>query len=366
METDEVVVIGAGTAGLIAAKSIAAHGIKVTVYDRKEKLGYPVKASGVISIRGLESLRISYKKAVTNDLYGAIIHTGRESFTVHAEKPVAHVVDRLILNEICYDECLDAGASVKKGIGVSSAMLDKFSKKSIIVGADGAVSTVAKHFGFPPIEKYVLTFKAEYRTMEDSENVELFFDNNVTPGFFGWIIPKGDGTIEVGVGIDSKRGNSKHAFDSFVRTKYVAEQINGKEPRNQAASIIPVMLRKKFVDEEKKVLLVGDAAGQVKASTGGGIVLGGNAAIMVGNAVYEHISHGKQLVEYEKAWRQKFGRDIAMHSMVRNFYSRSSLRSLAFAMKTAKKLGFESLLSKYGDMDSPSLIIKRVFLRKRN
>jgi len=118
-----VAVIGAGTSGLIAARDLASFGIPTVVYEQKARLGYPPKASGIVSIKGLESLGIGYEKAVTNTLYGANIHAGNAVMHIVSKKPQAHVLDRVKLNEICYDECVGKGAEVRKGVRVDQRML---------------------------------------------------------------------------------------------------------------------------------------------------------------------------------------------------------------------------------------------------
>ena len=116
----KVAVVGAGTAGLIAAKYLAASGIDTSVYEQKKRLGYPPRASGIVSIEGLKGLGIDYRKAVTNTLYGANIHAGKEVMRILSKKPMAHVLDREKLNLACYEESVREGAKVFTGRNVDS------------------------------------------------------------------------------------------------------------------------------------------------------------------------------------------------------------------------------------------------------
>ncbi|MEM3661730.1 MAG: FAD-dependent monooxygenase, partial [Candidatus Micrarchaeaceae archaeon] len=207
-------IIGAGVVGLLLAKLLAGKGISTTVYEQKKHVGYPVKASGILSIKGINGLGIGYRNAVENELYGARIHIGKTTLSVNSDKPVAYALDRLRLNEICYDEALRAGAKVELGRRVSHGEIEGLTANSIVVGADGAVSLVAKTFGFPPISRHVLTYRAEYNaSVDDIKTVDIFVDRGITPGFFGWVAPIAKDKIEVAVGIDSKHGNSKAAFE---------------------------------------------------------------------------------------------------------------------------------------------------------
>lgn len=361
---NSVAVVGAGTAGLIAARKLAERGIRTIVYDQKAKPGSPVRASGILSINGLETLGVDYRKVTTNVLQGAVLHIGKENIKIKSPKPMAYVLERLKLNELCQDEAVSAGAEIVVGKKMEGAAFDELSKENIIVGADGAVSSVARHFKFPSINKHILTFRAEYDyVMEDPSMVELFFDKEITPGFFGWIAAESKDIAEIGIGVDSRFGNSKTAFERFKKIPQIQELVKRGKLRSEGASVIPVGIRKRFVDEEKEVVLVGDAAGHVKPTTGGGIIFGGNGAIYAARAIANHIDKNAKLSEYERLWRKEFEREVNLHDFFYEVYSsldKKNLERIATAMRILK---LDAFLGKYGDMDRPSLVIKRFFLR---
>jgi len=358
-----VVVIGAGTAGLISAARLARLDKKVNVYERKKGTAQINNASGILSVSGLQGLDINYKEGILNKLDGALIHFPSVSLRVESKKTQAYVIDRSKLNELCREDAVGSGAIINYEEGVTERSLAELRRSSIVVGADGAVSSVARHFRFPGIGRYLLTYRAEYRIKSENDRlVELFFNNMLTPGMFGWIAPHGDNT-EVGVGIDSKRGNSMNAFKQFIHMPKLREKFSEIRVVTKGASIIPIELRKKFVDEKNGVLLIGDAAGQVKASTGGGIIFGGNAALLAADAIANHFDKAASLVTYEKEWRRRFGLDIRLHKLINNLYSSMNNRELDLLGKSMKALKFEDFMSRYGDMDRPSIMLKRFFLR---
>ena len=361
---DKIAVIGAGTSGLIAAKALASQGLYTEVYDQKTRLGYPAKASGIISINGLKSLGIGYDKAVTNTLYGANIHAGESVMRIMARKPQAHVLDRVRLNEICKDEAEAAGASVKTGMQVDEKKIEELHKDSIIIGADGPLSSVAKHFSMGTIKSYTLTYKAEFNVdVENEKVVDLFFDNTLAPRFFAWLCPNAKDILEVGIGIDAQHGNSKAAFDRFAKKGEVAAMIGGGKMLDGYASMIPMQTARKVVDEKQEVLLVGDAAGQVKPTTGGGIVFGGNAAKLAAKVISDHVHSGKSLSSYGRLFRKGFSTDIALHGMINRIYSSLDAKKIGFLINISKTLGFEGFFSEYGDMDRPTVMLRRFFLR---
>jgi geranylgeranyl reductase family protein len=361
---EDVAVIGAGTAGLITAKRLAQLEISTTVYDQKKVLGIPVRASGILSIKGLNELGIDYRRAVTNTLYGARIHSGRQIMKVESENPKAHVLDRKKLNDLCHDEAVSAGADVLLEKRISGSEMEALADSKIIVGADGAVSEVAKHFGMGEIKRYAVTYKAEFDiNAENPKLVDLFFDKTLSGGLFGWISPNANDILEVGIGLDSRKGNAKTAFERFASSSYVSEILGKAKRISEGASIIPMKLRRNIVDPERKILLVGDAAGQVKPSTGGGIIYGGNAAIMAAETIGEHLDKGMTLRAYEKRYRSKYQLDTTLHSIVNKFYSGISKEGLEFTISALNSLGINSFISKYVDMDMPSLILKNMLYK---
>lgn len=312
----------------------------------------------------MKSLGIGYEKAISNTLYGANIHAGSAVMRIMAKKPQAHVLDRVRLNEICHDESVEAGARVHTGTRVDSNMLDELHANSIIVGADGPVSEVARHFSMGSIKKYTLTYKAEYNVdIGDERVVDLFFDNALAPRFFAWLCPNARDVLEVGIGIGAQHGNSKAAFDRFVAKEEVTRAIDGGRMLDGYASMIPMQTARKVTDEKQEVLLVGDAAGQVKPTTGGGIVFGGNAAMLAARVIEEHVRTGSSLEAYGKLFRKGFGADMALHGLVNRVYSSLDAKKIGFLINVSKTLGFEGFFSEYGDMDRPSIMLKRFFLR---
>ena len=358
-----VSVIGAGTAGLIAARELSMRGIETSVHDQKRIPGSPASASGIFSIGGINSLNINYGKSLTNTLYGARFHAGKEMMEVRSKEPQAYVLDREELNSICIDEAEAAGATIRLGRRVAGNELAKMSEEGVVIGADGAASAVASHFKMGSIDEFILTYKAEYRTrIEDHEVVDLFFGGKHAPGFFGWLCPNSDSVMEVGIGVRMRDGNAKAYFERFAGSEEIRRVLRGAEFLRGGASMIPIRLRKKIVDDGKNVVLVGDAAGQVKPSTGGGIVFGGNAAKMAAAAVANKILRGGSLEVYAKEYKKKYMVDTRLHGLARSIYTRDGIVGMEGMLKAMKALRMEKFLAKYGDMDMPSVVPKRFLL----
>ncbi len=361
-----VAIVGAGVVGLSLAKELAKTGINVDVYDSKGDVKQgAAKASGIFSVEGLARTGIQYKGAVVNALDGAKIHAGGELFSVSSRSTKAYVLDRGIFAEICADEAARAGASIVLGDRVTRERVLELKKDyRVVVGADGAVSTVASACGFPPVNEYVLTYKAEYEdaVIEDAHKVELFFSKGLTTRFFGWTVPYSGSKLEVGIGISNRKGASSYtAFRRLLTNPDIKSMLKGAKMSAGYASIIPIDARKKTVIGNS--LLVGDAAGQVKATTGGGIIFGVSCAGIAAKCIKKYIDNGIGLGAYEEEWRKAFGLDLRLHKMLHSYYSALGEKRFKLMMKSAKLMGFENFLGAYGDMDRPSLILKRILFR---
>ncbi len=362
-----VIIVGAGVIGLLLAKRLARDGIDTTVYESKRRVSdNAAKASGIFSKDGLSRLDVGWRGALVTTLNGATIFAGGESFRVETAGDKAYVLERGKFVELCAKEACEAGAGIVLGKRLPKEQILEMKKdaNNIIVGADGAVSMVASAVGFPPIGEHILTYKAEYEGAQvpDPHRVELFFSNKIAKRFFGWTVPYSRTKMEVGIGISSlSKKTSTAAFNEFLESTFIKNHISSAKKTAGYASIIPLNARKKTVIDN--VLLVGDAAGQVKATTGGGIIFGAACAGVAAGAIIENVRNGAPLLSYEKMWRKRFGLDLKMHRMLHGYYSRMGDRGFAIAIKAAKLAGFEQFFSKYGDMDKPSLMMKRFFLR---
>lgn len=359
-----VSIVGAGTAGLIAARRLGELGFSTAVYDQRRVLGVPVRASGILSLSGMKGLGIDYSGCETNRLHGAKIYAGKSVLRVRSKTAMALVLDRKRLNDACHDQAVAKGAKVITGRRLDGHSLGALAGAGVVIGADGAVSSVARHFGFGEIGKFAVTYKAEYDvSAEESDMVELFFDNKNYPGLFGWTCPNRKDLLEVGVGLYSGNGNARAAFDRLIKTEHISSIIGNKKPLSHGASMIPMRMRRSIVDEKRRVMLVGDAAGQVKATTGGGIIFGGNAALMAAKAIARNADYGAPLSDYEKEFRKAYGLDLEMHYMINRAYSSMGDGSMGRVISAMNALGLDKFLSSYGDMDRPSLVLKRFFLR---
>lgn len=245
-----VYIIGAGIIGLYLAQRLEALGIHTVMYEGKSIASERAeRASGILSKSGLERIGLTnLQSAEINKLNGAILYAHNERMRIVSKQTQAYVLDRKILAQIMFDRARDAGVEIYLGSRKNADALREMAaeKNSILIGADGAVSSVASAFNFPAIQKHVLTYKAEYSAdkIEDVGLVGLYFSGNFAHGLFGWHVPYSNNKIEMGLGIDMHSGiSSSVAFERFLETNFSGFELKNKLSGH--ASLIPIAPRKK-------------------------------------------------------------------------------------------------------------------------
>jgi geranylgeranyl reductase family protein len=339
----KVHVVGAGPAGSIAAISALRSGHDVVVSEDHPAAGIPENCSGLFSIDGLQTLSdfIDYRKFTIQPIRGADIHLVDQKLSIRRKKPVGFVCDRKAMDNHLASRAESEGAKLNYGERISN----RFHAENII-GADGPLSSVARHFSFSPIRRHVSTLQAviPYKA-EDSGVVEVFLSNIRFPGFFAWVIPHDERTAEFGVGAELPN-KPLEAWKKLLRLKRIH---NAPRPKG---AVIPIETRSQTSMRAGKqnVLLAGDAAGQVKSTTGGGVIFGGNCGALAGR-------HATAPKRYDMEWRLKYGTDLAMHLIIHDYLTSMSDKELSAFGRRLKKLNCDSYLSRHGHMDRPTRMI---------
>ncbi len=335
-------VVGAGPSGSVSAVSALREGHNVCLYEEHEKAGVPVNCSGLISKEGLNSLSdiVDFRRHSINRIKGAVIDCAGSRLLVDSGRDIAYVVDRASFDDSLAQKAEQEGAKLLFGKRLTS-----FPEGSII-GADGPLSTVASRFGFPGISRFVGTSQCRIRYDGDMpDHVRVFLSNEMFPGFFAWMIPQNEEEAEAGAGCVLP-GNSGRALDAL--SKYTGIPF----PRERKHSIIPVARRSRTASSSgsRNVLLVGDAAGQVKSTTGGGVVFGTSCARIAGRFAASPMG-------YEEEWRYAHGKDLDAHYRIHCALGRLSGDSLRALASVSSLFRIEEFLKREGNMDRPTRMI---------
>jgi flavin-dependent dehydrogenase len=189
----------------------------------------------------------------------------------------------------------------------------------------------------------------------DDDLVEVYFGQGYAPGFFGWIIPRRDGSAKVGIAA-APRDNVRECFQRFVKKHPI---VSSKLKRANVLTSptyhpIPVggATLKTYSDG---ILAVGDAASQVKPTTGGGIVFGLACGQMAGETAADAIKNDDtsalKLSTYEKKWRRLIGFDLAAMAWLRRMLFRLPDRYLDRIFMMARELKADEIMNRTDDID---------------
>lgn len=355
----DVLVIGGGPAGSVAARKCAERGLEVTVVEDHGEIGRPVRCGGLVSPRALETCGLdSGSDFVLREIRGAHVHSPSGGVTeLDGRRTRALVVDREAMDRRLADMAVEAGAELRLETSAGIEGLDVHVdgvpvEPEVVVDASGARCLVGKDHGLMPykvVPAYQATIQGAETLSEDF--VEVFLGNYWAPGFFSWAIPV-DGGARVGLGTDPGE-NPRKFVDRFFDEHPAGERLSGEIVSIEPGPIPMGPPRRTVVD---RFLMVGDAAGQAKPTSGGGVYTGAVAARSAARAAAGFILDGKSLGKYESLWRSRIGGELWFGMRVHRALSRASDDEIERFVETVE--GAMSLVRRRGDIDHPSALAK--------
>lgn len=366
----DVVVVGGGPVGAIAAQIAAEGGVEVLLIEEHPQVGQPVRCTGLLSRRGFAEAGAS-PGAILREVSGALINAPNGYLLkIEAPEPQAYVIDRTILDRELVSRAEKAGVEIwtaSKAIGVSGDRLFIFQegrkvevKMELLIGADGPRSRAAQWAGLGGPEELLYTLQAElpYRPKRE-EFVELFLGREIAPSFFGWLVPSSDGLARVGLGTPQKEG-LRLCFGRLVsRFSEAPVATNG--------GLIPLGPPPRTVADH--VIVVGDAAAQAKPTSGGGLYTGIVSAKIAGEVAAKAVKLGNTslriLSEYEERWRKLLGRELRFGMLAHRLLASLSDDELSRIIAALDDPEILEIIAQYGDIDYPSLLLKELARRPR-
>ena len=315
----DVVIAGGSIAGLLTAREIANDGHSVLVLEEGFEIGTPEHCGGLVSKKALNELGVELSaKSYDSEINTAkIFSPGGKYFEIDSTKQQIVVVNRRELDKQIARQARDSGAKIMvktsfqekipNGVITSNGNIDC----KYFIDCRG-VSTLANK----DRDGIYLTAQYEvYADWIDDGVVEVYLDQEKYPGFFAWIIPSGNGVGKVGV-------SGKEINTSTIIHEFLEQKGNFSVIRKIYAPIWIKGPIKEFVN--KDTIIVGDAAGQAKPTTAGGIFSCGMAGIMAGKAIAMALKTGdpSKLANYQKMWKGKFGSEFEKQGIARKVLSR--------------------------------------------
>ncbi|RLG22972.1 hypothetical protein DRN72_00225 [Methanosarcinales archaeon] len=318
----EIVVIGAGVAGLSAAIEASRMGASVLVVEKKKEIGSPLKCGGFIPkphelplLPNIEDVLKYPDEVVINT-----INTQRiiaPSGTSKEFEVDGDVVDRRAFDQHLASVAISQGTEIwlsstflsltKKGVVVRRGGEREEVGADVVIGADGAYSKVGREAGLLKDYNENDISSCRLEVVEggeiDEDVLEMYFSSKFSPGGYGWIIPHSERKANIGVGVRPPSTNVGKKLRMFKNKSPASKRIAKSQPIATGGGAVPVGLPPKTCSGN--VLLAGDSASHVLSTSGSGIPLAMLSGKLAGRCGVEFVSEGKPLHRYDKMWRKE-------------------------------------------------------------
>jgi digeranylgeranylglycerophospholipid reductase len=382
----DVIVVGAGPSGSIAAREAAKAGLDTLLIEKRQEIGEPVRcAEGVPHDGLLEFCDIDPKwvcsKANKARLFapdGSVIHLSQMSEKV----PAGYVLDRKIFDRMLAISAANAGADVVTKTQARSLLMDgkavcgikgicrgsDFEARSkVVIGADGVESQIGRWAGItgPLALRDVGTCAQFHLTNVDIERecCDIYFGNYIAPGGYAWVFPKGEREANVGLGVIGSNIRDKHPIE------YLGSFVEKMFPESKSIGCIvgaaPVCGMPKRLSSTG-VMLAGDSARLADPLHGAGIVnamrSGKMAALVAADAIAKGDVSDKALQRYDREIWSTIGKGLARNLRVKEIYDHMNDHQINLLLRSFKRMNAEhmSLSKLFGAISSPDTDIVRI------
>ncbi|TRZ68609.1 MAG: NAD(P)/FAD-dependent oxidoreductase [Methanothrix sp.] len=340
----DMVVVGAGPAGSMAAKTAADEGLDVVLLEKRQEIGDPVRCAEGVSKATLAKMVEPDPSWIAAEVKGARIYAPDGTSFVMTEdragSEVGYVLERKVFDRMLAMKAAEAGAKVmvktralglleKNGVPTGITALHIGEKIDIeaplIIGADGVESKVGRWAGIDTVLKpQDIEVGAQFLVQDvkiDGEYCEFFLGNDIAPGGYIWAFPKGKNLANLGIGIQGSRSDPGMALRLLQR--FLKERMPQAKILEMIAGGVPVSGPIESTTSNG-VMLVGDAARQSDPITGGGIINAMRAGVMAGEVAAELVPQGdlsrEALKIYEDRWRDTIGKQIGRNCSVKELF----------------------------------------------
>jgi geranylgeranyl reductase family protein len=359
----QVIVAGGSISGLLAAREAARAGLSVAVLEEDPEIGTPEHCGGLVSMEGIKNIGIVPDSvAIENSrVKKARILSPSKGFEISAERQKVVVLDRRALDKQAALQAQRAGAEVRVKCSVRSSLKDgagytvKTSEGDLacdyFVDARGVASIIGRN------REGVLS-SAQYEVYAqwiERDTIEVAFDSERFPGFFAWIIPTGEGRGKVGVA--GKGINAARTLESYMQAKGPSSSVRKVYAPIWVSGPVP-----DFVVD--KTVIVGDAAGQTKPTTAGGIYTCGMGGILAGRAIAEAAGRDDRLLgNYQKSWEFMFKGEFEKMLLARRLLERLDNRAIDAMFEAIPPEKIEEA-SSTGDFDFHAAALSKLLSAK--
>jgi digeranylgeranylglycerophospholipid reductase len=353
---EDVIVVGAGPAGNNAALSLASQGYGVTVIDSKENIGDKL-CTGLVGGECFRRYPIDPALVYREINSARVVAPSSEMLRFETPQTVARVINRVGYVSSFSDRAREAGAQYLLGRRV--VRVDRRKDRVSVVTDDGSLEARAlvlaagfgtqlnRQLGLGEASDYVVGIQALVET-DGLDDVEVYLGRSVAPGFFAWLVPTQPGCALAGLLV---RKNALERFAQFISAREADGRIKELISKVTCWGIPLRPLRKTYTD---RVLVVGDAAGQVKPTTGGGIFYSLLASEIASGALDQALRDDKLtancLGAYQTEWKNLLSNELEVGYSARRAFEFLGDSQISSLIHQASKNGFVAELANAPDV----------------
>jgi|TARA_B100000315_G_scaffold252344_1_gene288944 geranylgeranyl reductase family protein len=353
----DVITVGGSVSGLLAAKGVADAGHTVQLLEKDLEIGMPERCDGLVSMKCLEKIGIAPTNNIIQNIIKRAIFYSPSGLTAEIDASRQRV---LVLDRSQFDRELAKIAS-KTGVDikVGNKVINNIEKNGVVrVKSKSGVHTskwIVNATGYSSLSNRKMTMQAaKFEVIGnwfDRDRVEIYFDQKKSPGYFIWVIPISNDTAKVGAA-----GNGVNQFkilDEFITAK------GGTAIKKTAAQIVVGGPIENFISGH--IVSVGDAAGQAKPTTGGGIYSGGIGGMLAGKYLGESLSSEdpSKVIEYENDWRNLFNKEFGLLFRARKVLERLDNNNIDKIFRAISSSDILTKISLESDFDYHSVALLR-------
>ena len=339
IDSYDAIVIGAGPAGSHTAYELASSGYRVAVLEQKEAPGIGICCTGIVSPECFDSFGITQNVVLTKANSAKFFAPSGNWVRLRTEKVQAYVVDRASFDLAIAAKAKAQGVdyfcssrAVSIDIGRGEARVESlchgskeiFEARAVVL-ATGFEPRPSQRLGLGRITNFAIGAQAEVETRGIDE-VEIYFSQQIAQGFFAWLVPISDVRALAGV-ISSS--HAKMHLERLLTSLASQGKLITKKAEIRQKTVPQRILSRTYGD---RVLVVGDAAGQVKPTTHGGIYFGHIGAKIAAEVLSQAFASddltAARLCRYQKQWRAKIGKELSTGYRARQLYTKLSDRQI--------------------------------------